>query len=93
MEEWILQISYGNQDISLGLNQFWVSSSLKILPIEQVDFMGNLYGENLFFDKGVMKTLKRMMIQTEGDSYTVDGKTGQGREVVIFYNEYLRNIR
>ena len=41
MEEWILQISYGNQDISLGLNQF-------ILPIEQVDFMGNLYGENLF---------------------------------------------
>lgn len=81
MEEWIHKISYGNQDISGGIDQFWLSSSLKISPIEQVDFMANLYGENLPFDKDVMKTVKRMMIQTEGDSYTLYGKTGQGTNI------------
>lgn len=81
MEEWIHKISYGNQDISGGIDQFWLSSSLKISPIEQVDFMENLYRENLPFDKDVMKTVKRMMIQTEGDNYTLYGKTGQGSNI------------
>ncbi|SFK49030.1 beta-lactamase class D [Halobacillus dabanensis] len=78
MEEWVQKISYGNQDISGGIDQFWLSSSLKISPIEQADFMGTLYKENLPFDKDVMNTVKRMMIQTEGDNYTLYGKTGQG---------------
>nr|WP_286185180.1 class D beta-lactamase [Bacillus sp. SD075] len=78
MEEWIHKVSYGNQDISGGVDQFWLSSSLKISPVEQVDFMENLYSENLPFDKDVMKTVKRMMIQTEEGNYTLYGKTGQG---------------
>lgn len=78
MEEWVQNISYGNQDISGGIDQFWLSSSLKISPIEQADFMESLYKENLPFDKDVMKTVKRMMIQKEGDDYTLYGKTGQG---------------
>jgi beta-lactamase class D len=78
MEEWVQKISYGNQDISGGIDQFWLSSSLKISPIEQADFMEVLYKENLPFDKDVMKTVKRMMIQTEEDDYTLYGKTGQG---------------
>lgn len=78
MEEWVRTISYGNQDISGGIDQFWLSSSLEISPIEQVDFMEKLYKENLPFDKDVMKTVKRMMIQKEGDDFTLYGKTGQG---------------
>ena len=31
MEEWVRTISYGNQDISGGIDQFWLSSSLKFL--------------------------------------------------------------
>lgn len=81
MEEWIHKISYGNQDISGGIDQFWLSNSLKISPIEQVDFMEKLHMENLPFDKDVMKTVKRMMIQTEGDNYTLYGKTGQGSNI------------
>ncbi|MGG3640915.1 class D beta-lactamase [Bacillus gobiensis] len=78
MEEWVQKISYGNQDISGGIDQFWLSSSLKISPIEQANFMGTLYKENLPFDKNVIKTVKRIMIQAEGDDYTLYGKTGQG---------------
>ncbi|MDM5213166.1 class D beta-lactamase [Peribacillus sp. NJ4] len=81
MEEWVHKISYGNEDISGGIDQFWLSSSLKISSIEQADFMENLYTEKLPFDKDVMKTVKRMMIQSEGDNYTLYGKTGQGSNI------------
>ncbi len=78
MDKWVQKISYGNQDISGGIDQFWLSSSLKISPFEQAVFMEALYKENLPFDKDVMKTVKRIMIQNEGDEYTLYGKTGQG---------------
>ncbi|MBK5501749.1 class D beta-lactamase [Peribacillus sp. TH14] len=84
MEEWVQNISYGNQDISGGIDQFWLSSSLKISPIEQVDFMESLYKEKLPFDKDVLKTVKRMMIQKEGNNYTLYGKTGQGSGIGWF---------
>lgn len=76
MNDWLQKISYGNEDISGGIDQFWLSSSLKISAFEQVDFMEKLYKEELPFDKLVMKTVKRMMIQEEGDHYTLYGKTG-----------------
>ncbi|WP_257351610.1 class D beta-lactamase [Pseudalkalibacillus decolorationis] len=76
MEEWVQKISYGNQDISGGIDQFWLDSSLKITPLEQTEFMENLYKETLPFDKNVMNTVKQMMIQKEGDDYTLYGKTG-----------------
>ena len=84
MEKWVRAISYGNQNISGGIDQFWLSSSLKISPLEQADFMGDLYKENLPFDKDVMKTVKRMMIQEEGDEFTLYGKTGQGSGIGWF---------
>lgn len=76
MQYWLKRLNYGNQNISGGIDQFWLDSSLKISPIEQLYFMENLYLEDLPFDKSVMKTVKRMMIQEEGDFYTLYGKTG-----------------
>lgn len=78
MKEWIDKIAYGNQDISGGIDQFWLSSTLKISPLEQTDFMEALYKEKLPFDKSVMKKVKRMMIQEDEDHYTLYGKTGSG---------------
>lgn len=76
MQNWLDQCSYGNRDISGGIDQFWLSSSLKISPIEQVEFLEKLYQEKLPFDKSVQKTVKRMLIQQEGDNYILYGKTG-----------------
>ncbi|WP_231597670.1 class D beta-lactamase [Bacillus sp. SA1-12] len=84
MQEWVRNISYGNQDISGGIDQFWLSNSLKISPIEQAEFLEALYKEELPFDQGVMKTVKRMMIQKEGDDFTLYGKTGQGSGIGWF---------
>ncbi len=80
MQEWLEKCSYGNQDISGGIDRFWLTSSLKISPLEQADFLEKLYKETLPFDKSVMKTVKRIMIQEEGDHYILYGKTGTGLE-------------
>lgn len=76
MQMWIDRIGYGNRDISGGIDQFWLHSTLKISPLEQADFMEKLYKERLPFEKPVMKTVKRMMILEEEDRYTLYGKTG-----------------
>ena len=39
MQEWLDRCSYGNRDISGGIDRFWLSSSLKISPFEQIDFL------------------------------------------------------
>ncbi|KZZ83491.1 class D beta-lactamase [Bacillus sp. SJS] len=78
MKEWVDKISYGNKDISGGIDQFWLNSTLKISPLEQTEFMESLYKEELPFDAAVMNTVKRMMVQEEGKHYTIYAKTGQG---------------
>ena len=90
MDEWVHKISYGNEDISGGIDQFWLSSSLKISPVEQVEFLESLYREELPFDQDVMKTVKRMTIQDEGDDYILYGKTGQGSGIG-WYVGFIKN--
>ncbi|MEK4446234.1 penicillin-binding transpeptidase domain-containing protein [Bacillus sp. FSL M8-0052] len=73
MEEWIRKLSYGNKRLNRSV---LACSTLKISAIVQADFTEKLYKESLPFDKPVMKTVKRMMIQEETDSCTLYGKSG-----------------
>ncbi|MEW9502351.1 class D beta-lactamase [Jeotgalibacillus marinus] len=76
MQEWLSKISYGNEDISGGIDQFWLGSSLAISPMEQVEFLEKLYKEDLPFDNNIMRTVKRMMAQEDDTPYVLYGKTG-----------------
>ncbi|MFN0221775.1 MULTISPECIES: class D beta-lactamase [Paenibacillus] len=76
MQEGLDKLSYGNRDLSGGIDRFWLDSTLKITGLEQLEFMEKLAREQLPVDGKVMKTVKRMMIQEEGDTYTLYGKTG-----------------
>lgn len=78
MNHWVKAIHYGNKDISGGIDQFWLSSTLRISPIEQVRFLKQLYEETLPFDLKNMRTVKRMMVQEEEKHATLYGKTGSG---------------
>ncbi|MGG5832114.1 BPU family class D beta-lactamase [Bacillus pumilus] len=78
MNHWVKDIHYGNKDISGGIDQFWLSSTLRISPIEQVRFLKQLYEETLPFDLKNMRTVKRMMVQEEEKHATLYGKTGSG---------------
>ncbi|MDA3130251.1 hypothetical protein GJS40_09380 [Aliibacillus thermotolerans] len=76
MQKHLNRINYGNRDISGGIDTFWLDSSLRISAQEQMAFMERLVREKLPFHKQTMKTVKRMMIDDEQDSYTIHGKTG-----------------
>ncbi|MDV7765913.1 class D beta-lactamase [Peribacillus sp. CSMR9] len=76
MQQYINLIDYGNRDISGGIDHFWLDSSIKISAREQVQFIENLVEEKLPIDKQHMRTVKRIMIYEEADSYVLHGKTG-----------------
>ena len=71
---------YGNRDISGGQDRFWLSSSLQISALEQLEFMDKLDREALPASASNQAEVKRMMRQDEnlpkgfmGELY---GKTG-----------------
>ena len=72
--------AYGNRDISGGQDHFWLSSSLLISALEQIEFMGALAGNQLPASKKNQETVKAMMLQDyrlpEGFSGELYGKTG-----------------
>ncbi|CAN7546300.1 class D beta-lactamase [Rossellomorea sp. LjRoot5] len=76
MQENLKLMDYGNEDISGGIDTFWLDSSLKISAREQTDFFEDLVEESLPYDKQQMRTVKRMMINDEQNHYTIHGKTG-----------------
>lgn len=76
MRDYMNRMKYGNQDISRGIDSFWLDSSLKISAVEQVDFLEKLVKEKLPFEEKHQKTVKRIMIQDDQDIYTLHGKTG-----------------
>ncbi|MBS7532035.1 class D beta-lactamase [Hazenella sp. IB182353] len=76
MQKNISRFNYGNQDISGGIDTFWLGSSMKISALEQVVFIEKLVEEQLPIAEKHQKTVKRMMIQDEQDEYILHGKTG-----------------
>ena len=47
MQNYLNKFNYGNKDISGGLTSFWLQSSLRISPTEQVDMLRKLYDYQL----------------------------------------------
>ena len=76
MEKYVDLLDFGNQDISGGIDQFWLDSSLKISAVEQVQFMEKLVEETLPIEEQHLRTVKRIMINEEADHYILHGKTG-----------------
>lgn len=76
MQKYLDQIDYGNNDISGGITQFWLGSSLKISAREQVEFLRNLYHDTLPFSIETMKIVRELIILESTDEYIFSGKTG-----------------
>lgn len=76
---------YGNRDVSgdkgmlNGLTNAWLSSSLQISPVEQVDFITRMITGKLPVDQFAVEQTKTLMkIEEPIDGWTVYGKTGAG---------------
>ncbi|HEX6626087.1 MAG TPA: penicillin-binding transpeptidase domain-containing protein [Pyrinomonadaceae bacterium] len=78
MREFVNKFRYGNQDISGGVDRFWLNSSLRISADEQVEFLKTLYREELPVSKRTYAVFKDIFVNEEGMGYKLSGKTGSG---------------
>ncbi|MCH5257793.1 MAG: class D beta-lactamase [Lachnospiraceae bacterium] len=85
IQDELISLDYGNCDISEWngnninplpeLNGFWMGSSLKISPLEQVQVLTKIFeGESIYRDKEI-NILRQLMLVDE-DTIKIYGKTG-----------------
>jgi len=82
MKEYIEKIGYGSQDISAGIDVFWLprqdTTSIKISADEQVALLNTLLDGNLPFSEKNIAILRDVMQAEKTDKGTLYGKTGSG---------------
>jgi beta-lactamase class D len=78
MKEFIDKIGYGNNDISGGIDKFWLMNSLEISAEEQVDFLKKFYSGQLPFSDRIINIVKNVIVLDSNKFYVLRGKTGSG---------------
>lgn len=86
MQKELQELSYGNCDISewnggdinpmAMLNGFWLDSSLRISPLEQVKILEKIFEGQSGYDRENIAVLKQIMLTEETDTQKIYGKTG-----------------
>ncbi|UOR10249.1 BlaR1 family beta-lactam sensor/signal transducer [Halobacillus amylolyticus] len=74
---YLKQIGYGNRDLSGG-EDYWLESSLKISPVEQVQLLSAFYTNQFEFEEKNIQTVKDSLLLEEYDGARLFGKTGTG---------------
>lgn len=88
VEKELNELEYGNCDVSEWegsninpyeeLNGFWLDSSLKISPIEQVEVLSKIFEGESIYDSESIEILKRVMLIQDNEEEKIYGKTGSG---------------
>ena len=76
---YIQEIGYGNENMSGDFSTYWMESSLKISPIEQVELLTRLQNNSLGFAPENINAVKDAIRLSSSDAGTFYGKTGTGR--------------
>lgn len=79
VQEYLHKIGYGNEDLSGNFSSYWMESSLKISPIEQVELLTRLQNQNLGFTPENVNAVKDAIHISSSSFGNFYGKTGTGR--------------
>ena len=79
VNKYIQQIKYGNENMSGNFSSYWMESSLKISPIEQVELLTKLHNNSFSFAPENVNAVKDAICLSSSDAGTFYGKTGTGR--------------
>jgi bla regulator protein BlaR1 len=79
ISKFIKEIGYGNEDMSGVFPTYWVESSLRISPIEQVELLTDLQNNSFGFSLENINAVKDAIRLSSSDAGTLYGKTGTGR--------------
>ena len=77
--DYIKEIGYGNKNMSGDFSTYWMESSLKISPIEQVELLTQLQNNSFGFAPENINAVKDAICLSSSDAGTFYGKTGTGR--------------
>jgi beta-lactamase class D len=78
MREHVAREHYGNEDLTGGIDAFWLTGGLRISPNEQVDLLRRLHAGTLGFSPRTMALVREIMVMERTDAHTLRGKTGWG---------------
>src|SRR5438309_7566648 len=78
MREWLRRLDYGNQDISGGIDQFWLQGGMRISAREQVDFLYKLAEGRLPMTQRAQRLVRQALMVEKTRDYTLYAKTGSG---------------
>jgi beta-lactamase class D len=80
MREGLVELDYGNRDISGGVDGFWLWGGLRITPLEQIDFLRRFDGDELPISARTADIVRDIMTLDVTDKYVLRGKTGLARK-------------
>lgn len=78
MKKWVKKVGYGNNNISGGIDRFWIADTLRISPNQQIKLLRKLYENKLPFSKNNQELVKKIMLVEEKSNYKFYGKLGRG---------------
>lgn len=79
IKKYIHSINYGNENTGTDISNYWLQSSLKISPIEQVLLLKKLFNNNLIFSSQNIDAVKKSLLIASDKNCKLYGKTGTGQ--------------
>lgn len=79
IHDFFKKINYGNKDTGTDPSSYWMESSLKISPVEQVELLKNLYNNDFQFSPDNIQAVKDALCITTSSDGALYGKTGTGQ--------------
>ncbi len=79
LRSYIKEIGYGNENINSDLSSYWMQSSLKISPVEQVELLTDLYNNDFGFTPENVNAVKDSIRLFSSENESFYAKTGTGR--------------
>lgn len=76
MKKYVKRAHYGNEDISGGITQFWLTGGLRITPKQEIEILQKLYKNKLPFSNRNQEIVKNLMLQEDTLGYQLRFKTG-----------------
>ena len=76
IKKYVQELGYGNQIVEGDISSYWINSSLKISPVEQVEMLKKLYYNQFGFSPENIKAVKDSICLYSTDDGTLSGKTG-----------------
>ncbi|MGL4911028.1 MAG: penicillin-binding transpeptidase domain-containing protein [Romboutsia sp.] len=93
VQQTLKDLNYGNSDISAwgeeGHNTFWISSSLKISPIEQIKVLANIFEGKTSFENKDIALVKEFMLVESDEDYSIYGKNGSAKDTNSWFTGFV----